>query len=109
MSRQVGARFTAAHARAASRSRECRRRGLEALADELLAPGPERLRVLGIERIGAHATGYNRDRAVGDQRGHMAILAVAPADLVRRRHHARPHAGRRTLRNVLVAVWRKSL
>src|SRR5580692_7771571 len=72
----------------------------EAFTHHLLAPGPERLGALRIERIGSDAGAHRADRSFDDLR-HLAILAVAAADILRWGNESRPDRCRGSLRDRL--------
>src|ERR1700736_2546827 len=65
----------------------------EALADQFLAPGPERLGVLRIKGVGPDAGAHRADQPFGDLR-HLRVLAVAAADLFSRGDEGGPDRGR---------------
>src|SRR5271155_1232508 len=73
---------------------------LEAFAYHLLAPGPERLGALWIERIGSDAGADRAERSFGDLR-HLAILAIAAGDIFRRGDERGPDRCRGSLRDRL--------
>ncbi len=66
--------------------------GRRSAAHHLLALGPERLGVVGIEGIGADAAAFGEFR-------HMAVLAIEAAHRIGRGHDAAPDRGRRALRD----------
>src|ERR1700733_1917336 len=68
----------------------------------LLALFPERLRILGIQRISADPLAVGAElNAVRNDRADMAILAVASPDLLGGRGDGGPYGGRRALRDRL--------
>jgi hypothetical protein len=66
---------------------------------------PKRLRVLRIERIGAHAAGHI---GVVLDLGDVTVLAIVAAHRVRGREHVAPDYGRRALRNGFVPESRRA-
>src|SRR5438128_4901851 len=74
----------------------------KALADEFLAPSPQRLCVLRIERVGADAG--HRVRIVR-QLPHSAVLTVAAAHIFGISDNGGPDGRRRALRHRLEPGW----
>src|SRR4029077_9918578 len=75
---------------------------LERLSDQFFAFLPECFSTVRVECISAYpfADGCDR-RVVGHDTAHVAILAILPADLLRRCDHSRPHGSRGSLGNGL--------
>src|SRR4051812_38545875 len=73
----------------------------EALADHFLALGPQRLGVVGIERVRAHAAADGQVGTGVDSLRDVAVLAVVAADGIGGRNHASPDAGGGALRDGL--------
>src|SRR5690349_13417372 len=79
---------------------------LEAFADHLFALGPEGSRVFAIECVWTHTA--SEFGAAVDDVGNVAVFAIAPADVFRRRDDACPHAGRGALRDGLPLEGRQA-
>src|SRR4029077_4958700 len=74
-------------------------------AHHLLAFIPERLRVIGIQRVSAHALADDADgHVVGNDAADVTVLAVASTDFVSRSDDGGPYGSGRPLRNGLPLI-----
>src|ERR1700733_1602294 len=75
---------------------------LELLSNHFFAFLPQRFSIVRIERIRAHTFARSTDRDIlRHDLSHVAVLAIAPPNLIARSDDSRPHRGCRSLGNGL--------